>query len=66
MSTFMSFALGVITGSILGSIGMFYLIKETNMDLNIDEDIIDLENPWEVEELDMPKEVNNGDYIQRN
>lgn len=66
MSTFMSFALGVITGGILGSIGMFYLIKETNMDLNIDEDIIDLENPWEVEELEMPKEVNNGDYIQRN
>ena len=61
MSTFMAFALGTLTGGVLGAIGMLLLIRETKMDLSV-EDSIDLETPWEVEELEMPKEVKYGDF----
>ena len=62
MSTFMAFALGTLTGGVLGAIGMLLLIRETKMDLSVEEDSIDLETPWEVEELEMPKEVHYGNY----
>ena len=62
MSTFMALAIGILIGAVLGGMGMFYLIKETRMDLNIEEDSIDIENPWDTEELEMPKEVKYGEF----
>jgi hypothetical protein len=59
---FMAFALGVLAGAVLGAIGMFHLIKETNMDLVDEYNSIDLDDPWESEELEMPQEVKYGDF----
>ena len=62
MGTFMAFVLGVLAGVVLGAIGILCLIKETRLDLAMEEDSIDLERPWEVEELEMPKEVDYGNF----
>lgn len=62
MSGFMGFALGTLTGAVLGSIGMLLFLREMKMDLASEEDSIDLEKPWEAEELEMPKEVDYGNF----
>lgn len=50
MSTFMAMAIGIIIGFFLGGMGMFFLIKETHMDLNDDEIIYGQEEALEAEE----------------
>ena len=60
MSTFIALAIGILIGTALGAMGMFFLIQETQMDLIQEERAYDfntLEQPWEAEELEMPKEV---------
>ena len=36
-----SFCLGILIGGCLGAIGMFLLVKETRLDLNIEDESID-------------------------
>lgn len=71
MTIFVAFAIGILIGSLMGSIGMLLLIKETGLDL-ISED----EKPvtfiqysersapeLEPEDnLEMPQEVKYGDF----
>lgn len=59
MAVTVALTIGVLLGVGLGATGMFLLIKETETDKVIDrqiEDSIDLEDPWDSEELEMPKE----------
>ena len=60
MGVTIALAIGVLLGAGLGATGMFLLVKETETDRIIERQAegnsIDLENPWETEELEMPKE----------
>ncbi len=73
MSTFMTFAIGVLTGAVMGSIGMLLLIKETKLDDSLVTDLDDQEDitthcrpapapelDWE--ELEQPQEVKYGNF----
>lgn len=67
----MAFLGGILIGGLLGAMGMFFLIKETHMDLNEDEIIygqekaLGKENAPELEEgndLEEAKEVKYGGF----
>lgn len=43
MSVFMAFALGTLTGAVLGGIGVVLFIKETRVDIELmDEPVVDI------------------------
>ena len=66
MGVFMAFAIGILAGAVIGGIGMFLLIKETQTDLSIENEEDDekllwvsVDCPWETEET---KEVKYGEF----
>jgi len=60
MGVTIALAIGVLLGAGLGATGMFLFIKETEMDKIIERQAedksIDLDDPWDTEELPEPKE----------
>ena len=76
MGTFMGFAIGFFIGLFLGSMGMYLLIKQTAADRAIEaaeltkiierqaeDKSIDLDDPWDTEELPEPKEeIKYGEF----
>ena len=69
MAVTVALAIGVLIGAGLGATGMFLFIKETETDKIIErqaeaeENGIDIDDPWNVEELEMPKEeIKYGEF----
>lgn len=67
MAVTVALAIGVLLGTGLGATGMFLLIKETETDKIIERQAedkrIDLDDPWDTEELPEPKEeIKYGDF----
>lgn len=66
MGITIALAIGVLLGAGLGATGMFLFVKETETDKILERQAegssIDLEDPWEVKELEMPKEVDYGNF----
>lgn len=60
MAVTIALAIGVLLGAGLGATGMFLLIKETETDKIIERQSegksIDLDDPWDTEELPEPEE----------